>query len=362
MWHTHILVLVLINLFLCVVAYQVAVSVQLISSDVAFDIYLFEHEGSADTDVILPEWIYIKNGEDKYLSSRSDSPNDYVRLAFRSSLPSPESVFKVAKAGNARYIFTDNIGRHFTRYSLEVDKGEEWWYSSGGPHDSESTCAFNVIVATDNKVYLKDNYSPALFLCTSTTFVVPAASSYLNEASLMQIMQAAVKNEIVNVEYDTPAGKVHDVAPTIALSTSVRNDSDGEVNQTLSYAYEKWSVGTWNNSAGVEIGIKSSFSAGVPFVTNAKFEISISGSYSHEWGGENGTKQTVTSSTTVTVPPKKKAQATITILNAQIDVNFAYVQRILWSNGVSVEEKKTGVYNNVDSWHVDVVLDNWEDV
>ena len=102
----------------------------------------------------------------------------------------------------------------------------------------------------------------------------PIARDYINESSLFEILQAAVKNKITGVKYDITGGKVRQAAPLIALSTSVRNDSDGDVNQTLSYTYEKWSVGTWNNTAGIEIGAKTTFEAGVPLVTTAEFEIS----------------------------------------------------------------------------------------
>lgn len=150
-------------------------------------------------------------------------------------------------------------------------------------------------------------------------------------------------------------------ATRLPLSTSVRNDSDGEANQTLTYSYEKSKVGTWNNTAGVTLGVSTTFSAGIPFVISAEFEVSVSASYSHEWGGEVGETETISSPTTVTVPPQEKAQATIIIRNAQIDVGFTYKEKILWMNGQSEENVKSGVYKNVDSWHVDVQLDNWED-
>lgn len=111
-------------------------------------------------------------------------------------------------------------------------------------------------------------------------------------------------------------------ATRLPLSTSVRNDSDGEANQTLTYSYEKSKVGTWNNTAGVTLGVSTTFSAGIPFVISAEFEVSVSASYSHEWGGEVGETETISSPTTVTVPPQEKAQATIIIRNAQIDVGF----------------------------------------
>lgn len=299
---------------------------------------------------MLPKWIYIKDRHGRYLTTRSGPV--YATLTFRSGDPDLNSAFEAVSSGSSWYKLIVRGGKYIVRYY-------SGWYSS----DGTGSPSFNIITSTGNKVYLKDNYGPSLFLSDELTDSgAPVAHDYINESSQMEIIQAAIKNEIIDVKYDIPGGKVRDAAPLIALSTSVRNDSDGDVNQTLSYTYEKWSVGTWNNTAGVEIGAKATFSAGVPFVASAEFEISVTASYSHEWGGEEGTKQTITSSTSVTVPPKKKARATIIVRNAQIDVGFTYTQRILWSNGQSEDQKKNGIYNNVDSWHVDVVLDNWQDV
>ena len=294
--------------------------------------------------------MYIKDRHGRYLSIRSGPV--YSTLTFRQGDPDLDCVFEAIKTIPEWYNLRARNGNHIQRYYLT-------WYSA----DSGSTPAFNVITSTGNRVYFKDNYGTSRFMSSDLWDTgSPIARDYINESSLFEIVQAAVKNKITDVKYDIPDGKVRQAVPLIALSTSVRNDSDGDVNQTLSYTYEKWSVGTWNSTAGIEIGAKTTFEAGVPFVVSAEFEISVSASYSHEWGGEVGQKQTVSSSTTVTVPPKKKARAKIIIRNAQIEIGFTYTQEILWSNGQSEKTVKTGIYNNVDSWHVDVTLDNWEDV
>lgn len=236
----------------------------------------------------------------------------------------------------------------------------ERWYSAD-PANVVPT--FHFIPARGNVVYLQDNYSPHRFVSNQMrSNGAPLGRDFINQDSEMEISIAAVRNEIIDIQYNIPGGVVREVAPLIALSTSVRNDSSGDVNQTLSYSYEKWAVGTWNNRAGIEIGATTSFRAGVPFIASAKFEISVTTAFSHEWGGEEGVRETITSSTTVTVPPRKRARATIVVRNAQIDVGFTYTQRVLWSNGQSQDSRLTGIYTNVDSWHVDVVLDNWEDV
>ena len=318
-------------------------------TNTCYIVYTDVYTGDINAAIILPKWVYIKDRHGRYLAVR-DGPV-YATITFRQGDPDLNCAFEAIPTGS-RYMFKARSGKCIMRYY-------SGWYSS----DSGTTPSFQIITSTGNRVYLKDSYGPSLFMSDELNDKgAPVAHDYINESSQFEILQAAIKNEITDVKYDIPGGKVREAVPLIALSTSVRNDSDGDVNQTLSYAYEKWSVGTWNNTAGIEIGAKTTFKAGVPFVTSAEFEISVSASYSHEWGGEDGEKQTITSSTTVTVPPKKKARATIIVRNAQIDVGFTYTQEILWSNGQSEKFVKTGIYNNIDSWHVDVVLDNWEDV
>jgi hypothetical protein len=306
--------------------------------------------------ILLPKWVYIKDMDGLYLSVRSSPTNR--TLTFRSGEPDLSCAFgaTVANWNSSSYKFLGSNGNNIMRWTNEFSR----WYScdviASFPH-------FQVITSTGNFVYLKDNMIPTGFKSSVLNANgAPLARDFINESSRFEILQAAVKNEITDVKYDIPGGKVLEAAPLIALSTSVRNDSNGDVNQTLTYSFEKWSVGTWNNAAGTEIGSKATFTAGVPFISSAEFEISVSASYSHEWGGEEGQRQTITSSTTVTVPPKKRARATVIVRNAQIDVGFTYTQSILWSNGQSEQTARTGIYNNVDSWHVDVVLDNWEDV
>ncbi|PBK93639.1 Aerolisin/ETX pore-forming domain-containing protein [Armillaria gallica] len=303
-----------------------------------------------DTTYLLPKWVYIRDRNGRYLSVRPGPV--YNTLTFREGDADITSAFQAVPQGS-RYRFQGSNSNYIMRYY-------NGWLSCDNP---ETGASYQIITATGNYVYLKDNYAgPACFPSSDLDKDgSPICYDYIKDSSRFEIIQAAIKNEIFDVNYDISGAQIREATPVIALSTSVRNDSDGDANQTLTYSYEKSKVGTWNNTAGVTIGVSTSFEAGVPFVASAEFEVSVSASYSHEWGGEEGETETISSSTTVTVPPKKKARATIIIRNAQIDVGFTYKERILWTNGQSEENVKSGVYKNVDSWHVDVQLDNWED-
>lgn len=80
------------------------------------------------------------------------------------------------------------------------------WYSSDDPAGAPS---FNIISSTGNKVYLKDNCVNSHFFSNEVrTSGVLLCHNYINESSQMEIIQAAIKNKIVDIVYDINRAKV----------------------------------------------------------------------------------------------------------------------------------------------------------
>jgi hypothetical protein len=189
-------------------------------------------------------------------------------------------------------------------------------------------------------------------------------STHALDTALFEIAEPVLKKQIYDVKYDIPSASVGlDNPPLIALNTTVRNDStSADTKQTLTYSYAKSEVGTWNNTAGIEIGVKTEFSCGIPILAEGKVEVSASASYSHEWGGSAGTEKTIGSSTEVTIPPGKKGKALVLVKRAELNVKFSYKEKITYSSGDTKVTDKEGVYYNVESYSVDVQVGDWEDV
>ena len=103
------------------------------------------------------------------------------------------------------------------------------------------------------------------------------------------------------------------------------------------------------------------FSAGVPFISSIDFQIHITASYSHEWGGSVGEEETISSSTQITVPAGKKGMATVIVRKQKIYVPFTCRERILYKDGSTKAKDKNGAYENVESYHVDVQVGDWDD-
>jgi hypothetical protein len=225
-------------------------------------------------------------------------------------------------------------------------------------------CPFKVIHVKGNQIYLHSTTNTPVFM---TNRLHPkkygiAGSTYAGSECLFTVSEPVISKEIVGVVYDLPKAHMWDVPPLIALSTSVRNDSHtSEVVQTIGYSYTRSKVGTWNNAAGVEIGASTSFSAGVPFIASMDLTISVTASYSHEWGGSEGVEETISSSTQITVPPGKKGNVIVLVKNKAMDISFTCKEKILYKDGKTKIIDKKGVYNNVESYHVDVQAGDWED-
>lgn len=124
--------------------------------------------------------------------------------------------------------------------------------------------------------------------------------------------------------------------------------------QTVSWSFEKWTVGTWTNTYGYEVTIQSSFTVGVPNVAQGSITIGASHTGSFANGGETGTKETTTVTHTLLIPPKSSASCRWKVSKSKLTINFTYKETILFNNGEELLRNGRGVYENIDNWNVDV--------
>jgi hypothetical protein len=168
---------------------------------------------------------------------------------------------------------------------------------------------------------------------------------------------------ITSIDYNTDPSEttITELSPEIALSTMVRNDSTSDtITQNLTYSHLVSDVGTWTTTIGASLAVKISADVKTPLLGQRGVEVTATVNGSHAWGGSMTHTKTVTSSSTVAVPLGMKAVATILIKKSIIDVPFTYTKSIWYRSGGVEVAKKSGVYHNVESWKVDVQVDDWQ--
>ncbi|EAU90096.2 hypothetical protein CC1G_08369 [Coprinopsis cinerea okayama7 len=142
--------------------------------------------------------------------------------------------------------------------------------------------------------------------------------------------------------------KIIELTPTIAIEKVLENRTDADASQSVSYTYTKSEEGNWNNAAGIELGQGFTFKAGVPFITEAEVEVSVTEAYEHQWGGSTIESVEVQTSTSTVVPAHTTVKLTVLIYKSQLDIPFSYTERVTNFDGSVVEVKnKEGVYHNV---------------
>ncbi|KIK58781.1 hypothetical protein GYMLUDRAFT_86159 [Collybiopsis luxurians FD-317 M1] len=208
------------------------------------------------------------------------------------------------------------------------------------------------------------------FLSLQAVNTDSSGQSYLpladyNSATIT-VAEPVIRRVLTDFEYDTSGSTVTQLQPEVALSTTVRNDSHSDsFVQELSYSYQKSHVGTWSNMEGVELSVKYGVEYGIeiPFVAEATLEVGVAFKYEHTETGSNITTTTVSSTSALSVPAAKTGVATILVKKARIDVPFTYSELVWYQSGRMEENVKNGIYNNVESYMVDVQInDGWKDI
>ncbi|KIJ98194.1 hypothetical protein K443DRAFT_133567 [Laccaria amethystina LaAM-08-1] len=190
------------------------------------------------------------------------------------------------------------------------------------------------------------------------TDVLPVTAQ--SDSARIKVGEPVLHAVITKIKYNTDPSEttITELTPEIALSTMVRNDSTSDITETLAYSYLVSDVGTWTTTIGASVTKKASTKVEIPFLFEGEVEVSATVNASCAWGGSTTHTKTVTSSSTVAVPPMMKAVASILIRKSIIDIPFTYTKSIWYRSGGYEEVKKSGVYHNVESWNVDVQVDN----
>ncbi|KAF8575024.1 hypothetical protein K439DRAFT_774844 [Ramaria rubella] len=321
--------------------------------------------------VVLPKFVTIMDHERRYLSVWGVHGLKYEKVVV-----DKDCIFEVVESADDKIKLKGSRG--FVAAAAIYWSGSESWATMfcAETITEENALALGIIHLVDNflyftveglpyqeQVFFKTNESLTGGVSGLQTELLVARGIYVTASERFEIGEPIINKQILDVNYDIPGAVISPEPPFIALSTTVRNDStSSETKQTLHYSYTKSVVGTWNNAVGLEIGTRVTFKAGVPFIASTEAEISVTASAEHQWGGSIGEEVTISSSTEITVPPGKKGSALVLVRRGNLDVYFSYILRVLYTNGETHDTSKRGIYNNVDSYHVDVTVGDWEEI
>lgn len=325
-----------------------------------------------DSAVILPQFITLRDTGRHYMTLYPGVSGTLDSLRSIAVEPDANCTFEVLPRGDRWFTLKGANGKFVTQSWPTNDS----YFRCSGDGDG---MPFEIIHVEGNQIHLRSNGTEIVektaeiksTIQGSSAFLTShqasnkdgvAGSTYASSETLFTVSEPIISKKIIDVHYDLPNAVIWDVPATIALQTTVRNDSDSDtLQQTLAYSYQHSKIGTWNNTAGIELGVATSIKADVPFLASGGVKVSFKGSYSHQWGGSDGAQETITSSTQIAIRPMKKGKVTVLVKNKAMNIKFSYKQKIVYKDGTTKIIDKDGVYHNLESYDVDVQVGNWEE-
>ncbi|XP_071814564.1 uncharacterized protein [Apostichopus japonicus] len=178
---------------------------------------------------------------------------------------------------------------------------------------------------------------------TEPAFVLRASKTYYIQGP------PAKKYILQNVEYSLDDHKILDNQPSTIARTVVINSgtTTQKTTRTLEYSYEE--SYTWNNAAGGEVEVTTEVSAKVPFFGDGKVSLSVTASYSHEWGGS--TTVTKTDSVGVQVEVQRCSSKSAIITGTRYSIDVPYVARLItvYEDGTQgIRDNYHGIFRGVE--------------
>ena len=307
------------------------------------------------TDVILPQFITLRDTGNYYMGLYSSSGARITFDSLRSiyGVPDHNTTFEVVPYGSERQITLKGANGKFVN---------QYWDSSIGSYfrcAGDEGVSFDIIHVKGNQISLRSYTTKPVFITSrqASNKDGVAGSSFADTDTLFTVSEPIITKDILDVHYDLANAVMLEVPPTIALTETIHSETH-PVQQTFSYSYQHSKVGTWNNTAGIELGVETTFKADVPFMASGGVKASLKASYSHQWGGSEGTQETVASSTQITISPRRNVKVTVLVKNKKMDIKFHCKQKIVYKNGTTKISDKDGVYHNVESYDVDIQVED----
>ncbi|EJF66437.1 hypothetical protein DICSQDRAFT_158296 [Dichomitus squalens LYAD-421 SS1] len=327
--------------------------------------------GAPPSETILPEYVYFKNPDGKYLKHLPNNIGWYG-LKWEPTKPDLDTRFKIVQIPDhpGKFYVTGPAEDYYTTVYNHKNSGSTKLYDTDQsklPSNAPSPypdALWRIVSLGGDDIYLIRNATydrPTVFLSNNDNqryklwdhnndswLDVVRTTTYANDSNKIKVERAALKTEVYDVKYNVEDADLVELQPTIAIEKVLENNTGSEGSQSVAYTYTKSDEGTWNNVAGIELGQSFEFDAKVPFVAKGKLEISFTESYQHEWGGSTIKSTSVTTTTNITVPAHTKVKLTVLIYKTQLNIPFTYTERVtLYDGSVITTKNKEGIYYNV---------------
>ncbi|KAK9671391.1 hypothetical protein RND81_12G027000 [Saponaria officinalis] len=314
-----------------------------------------------DTVVVLPKFVAFKGSNGLYYKHFSVGDDCYAHFSVN-DIGDPNILCEIINTSNG----------HIRVKAVNYGGTDNYWEYFGECQDlivcerdnpTNPNQRFAVIKVDKNVVALRciGNNKICRMADIDSAYnkdrLVATADGVIKEA-YFEVVEPMFRRTVTTYEFDLDNARIYEVSLLYSDEHVWDNYTDETQSGTANGTISTTKSHTFSNNITVSAGVKTTFESGIPFIFEAKFEISLSGSYSRQWGETKEQEQQVGNIFTVVVKPMKRTIAKGVATKGTCDVPFAYVQKDYPTSGGPpiVTKLKDGVFTgaNAYSFHEEV--------
>ncbi|KAF3695381.1 Natterin-3 [Channa argus] len=231
----------------------------------------------------------------------------------------------------------------------------EWKDGSYGsvPLNAIKTCRISDIYVGKNKYGLgKVHVRHAAFFLPWT-----GLEYFYKYYQVLTINMDVQSEHISNVKYNTNLGEIISHPPENMHVSVMNNNECNPVQKTVTLSKTISVEKRWDISSSITIGVKTTFSGGIPLIASGNTEISTEISFQFSGGHTNTEELNFSSSVEVTVPPNHSCRARMVGYKFEINVPFTARLSRTYRNGVTTWTPISGMYKGVQFGEVHSEVD-----
>jgi Clostridium epsilon toxin ETX/Bacillus mosquitocidal toxin MTX2 len=162
-------------------------------------------------------------------------------------------------------------------------------------------------------------------------------------------INAAVDVEITSIVYDLANAKTLHNGSSDLYRQTVRNDSGVQQSSSISGTASVAETSGWSDALAVKVGVKTTFTTGIPFVFEGKVEVSAEVSNTYTWNGSETKTKTWGFNTPVNVPAHTIVVGLVSATLSTIAVPYTLTGTFTLKSGQKVPGQVKGIYTGSNS-------------
>jgi len=163
--------------------------------------------------------------------------------------------------------------------------------------------------------------------------------------------------EVTKIDYDIKAAEILNARSLEVASQTLENPSDREASSSIAGSKTVSATSSWSDSLAIKAGIKTSYKAGVPAVSEAGVEVSLDIENTYTWGGSDSTAVTFSWDAPITAGPWENAHVSVSVTESTIRVPFTLTGELVFESGRRLSGRTIhGIYEGKNSRHVRVIV------